>query len=536
MRALPATLCLLLPFSTLTAAPVPSAGPPLSPAAREQLRAESLNYAQQLLSVASQISATYVRPVSRADLLHAGLTGLFQAARQPAPSTLRADLDRPADETALVEFLVRTRERLGTCEAVHGPKGLLVSCQAMMKLLDPHCAVVTEEERRDQPWGDQPVGIGLELEDNAGIGPLRIRKVHPGGPAQKAGLLPGDVITHIQTRAIKNGTTSAQAGGLLAGAGIGASVGFNTDRDVSDQLDIHLLRPVRLTVSRPERKPWDVVLEFQSGRPESVLGVIRNDNNSWDYLLDRTNKIAHVRIACLNRHTAEDLRDILTRDEEELHGLILDLRWCPGGFLDEALGVAGLFLGDVKLATVKSRNEKPHEYQNTQPKRFLDLPLVVLVNGQTSGGGELIAAALQHYNRAAIAGQRTRGKASVQTTVFANLPGATIRLTSGEFVGPDDRTLHRTPQSRLRDHWGVCPSPELELRVSPEFDRQLRQWWEQQTLRPGTSTHPLPLDDAAADPQREVALRGVLAAMKKRRTAHREAERTHKEKSLAPRP
>ncbi|HKB42450.1 MAG TPA: PDZ domain-containing protein, partial [Gemmataceae bacterium] len=251
MRALPATLCLLLPFSTLMAAPVPSAGPPLSPAAREQLRAESLNYAQQLLSVASQISATYVRPVSRADLLHAGLTGLFQAARQPAPSTLRADLDRPADDPALVEFLIRTRERLGTCEAVHDPKGLLVSCQAMMKLLDPHCAVVTEEERRDQPWGDQPVGIGLELEDNAGIGPLRIRKVHPGGPAQKAGLLPGDVITHIQTRAIKNGTTSAQAGGLLAGAGIGASVGFNTDRDVSDQLDIHLLRPVRLTVSRP---------------------------------------------------------------------------------------------------------------------------------------------------------------------------------------------------------------------------------------------------------------------------------------------
>jgi len=82
----------------------------------------------------------------------------------------------------------------------------------------------------------------------------------------------------------------------------------------------------------------------------------------------------------------------------------------------------------------------------------------------------------------------------------------------------------------------VCPSPELELRVSPEFDRQLRQWWEQQTLRPGTSTHPLPLDDAAADPQREVALRGVLAAMKKGRIAHKEAERTPKEKSLAPRP
>ncbi len=524
MRALPATLCLLLPFPTLTAAPVPSAGPPLSPAAREQLRAESLNYAQQLLSVASQISAAYVRPVSRADLLHAGLTGLFQAARQPVPSTLRADLARPADETALVEFLVRMRERLGPCEAIHEPKALLVSCQAMMKLLDPYCAVVTEEERRDQPWGDQPVGIGLELEDNAGIGPLRIRKVHPGGPAQKAGLLPGDVITHIDTRRIKKGTTSAQAAGLLQrGARVGPSVGFTMD--LAEPLDA---RPVRLTVSRPGRKAWDVVLEFQSGRPESVLGVIRNDNNSWDYLLDRTNKIAHVRIACLNRGTADDLRDVLTRHEEELRGLVLDLRWCPGGFLDEALGVAGLFLDNVKLATVKSRTEKPHEYQNTQPKRFLDLPLVVLVNGQTSGGAELIAAALQHYKRAAVAGQRTRGKASVQTTIFANLPGATIRLTSGEFVRPDDRNLHRTPKSRLRDDWGVCPSPELEFRVSPEFDCQLRQWWEQQTLRPGTATQALPLDDSASDPQREVALRGVLEAMKKGNIARKEVERTQK--------
>ena len=86
MRALSAILCPLLVSPVLMAAPAPSAGPALGPAAREQLRAESLNYAQQLLSVASQISLAYVRPVSRADLLHAGLSGLFAEARQPTPA------------------------------------------------------------------------------------------------------------------------------------------------------------------------------------------------------------------------------------------------------------------------------------------------------------------------------------------------------------------------------------------------------------------------------------------------------------------
>src|SRR5262249_35726322 len=196
----------------------------------------------------------------------------FEAARQPVPPGLRAELGHLSDETALVEFLVRTRERLGACNAI-GERALLVSCQAMMKLLDPYCSVITEEGRKDQPWGDQPVGIGLELEDNAGIGPLRIRKVHPGSPAQKAGLLPGDILTHIDKRPIKTGTTSAQVAGLfLQGARIGTSVGMAPAPDLPDALDGRPLRPVRLTVSRHGREPWTVSLEFQAGRPESVLG------------------------------------------------------------------------------------------------------------------------------------------------------------------------------------------------------------------------------------------------------------------------
>src|SRR5262249_44225495 len=149
----------------------------------------------------------------------------------------------------------------------------------------------------------------------------------------------------------------------------------------------------------------------------------------WDFLVDRTNKIAQVRIASFNHGTTEELCAVLNRlTEEGVRGVVLDLRWCPGGFLDEAVGAAGLFLGECVVATVQTRNGQPTKYHNTAPGRFTKLPLVVLVNGSTSGGAELVAAALQDHGRAKVAGQRSRGKASVQTALYSGLPGATIKL------------------------------------------------------------------------------------------------------------
>src|SRR5262249_29185853 len=163
----------------------------------------------------------------------------------------------------------------------------------------------------------------------------RVGKVHPGGPAQKAGIRPGDVIERIDGKAV-GGLTSAQAAALVQREGtLMARVGFRSDVSLDGTLDAPP-RPVKLRLARPGRAPWEVSLEHQTRRPESVLGVRRGDDNSWDYLLDRSSRVAHVRLAALNRGTAEELREVLGRLEEEARGLILDLRWCPGGFLDEA--------------------------------------------------------------------------------------------------------------------------------------------------------------------------------------------------------
>src|SRR5262249_4347747 len=156
--------------------------------------------------------------------------------------------------------------------------------------------------------------------------------------------------------------------------------------------------------------------------------------------------------------------------------LILDLRGCPGGYLKEATAAAELFLPACTVATVKSRVEEEQVYRSAGTGAFQDFPVVVLIGADTSGGGELIAAALQDHKRARVAGQRSFGKASVQTSVSPGA-GVGLKLTSGTFVRPGGKNLHRFPDSSPADDWGVRPDAGLELRISADLGRQLKQWY-----------------------------------------------------------
>jgi carboxyl-terminal processing protease len=282
------------------------------------------------------------------------------------------------------------------------------------------------------------------------------------------------------------------------------------------------MKPVELTVQRDGRS-WKVRVERREFQPETVLGVRRRPDNSWHYFLDGGRKVAHVRLATLGQGTAAELQQVLSQLQAEgMRGLLLDLRWCPGGYLTPSLDVTRLFLGECVVATVRSRTNGEQLARSRAgveegEKKFLDMPVVVLVNGETSGGAELIAAALQDNQRAVVCGTRTRGKASIQSAPDG-LPvpntDAGLKLTTGTFVRPNGKGLHRFPDSKPGDDWGVRPEPRLEFRVSPELNRQLREWWLLQTLRPGSVDAVLPLDDPANDPQRQAAVQELLRLMK----------------------
>jgi carboxyl-terminal processing protease len=462
-----------------------SAAPPLQ-------RSEAVNFAQQLDGAVHIIVENYVRPVSRPKLLLAALTGLYETARIPVPGSLSADVQTAKNDQQRFELIVRTRESLGNLPALQGVNALEVGVRAMCRLLDPYCQWVT--------WNEAPTVLrekaispfGLDWEPHPGLGQVVVTKVEPGGSAQRNGIRPGDRITHIN--------------GLPQGA---AALHPLT---VTDSPAASRGTEVVVTLARPGSKlTRTVTLEAEDFRPESVFGVIRQEDNTWDFMVDREHQIAQVRIGTLAEGTSEELLDALTGLKAKgLRGLILDLRWCPGGFFRESVAAARLFLDEAPIAKTKMRDGQDQEYAGKRDVNFLDFPIVVLVNHETMGGAELIAAALQDNKRGLIAGQRTFGKASIQTMKDLGIPKTGLKLTTGTFLRPSGKNLHRFPESKLTDDWGVLPDPKLECRVSPDLSKHLREWWSWQTLRPGSSREVLPLDDPAVDPQRQAALQTLV--------------------------
>jgi carboxyl-terminal processing protease len=519
MRSILVCLSALLCYDLALAAHPTSMRPLVSPTVT---RAEAQDYAQQLEEVAGQIAERYVRPVSRAALVRAGLTGLYEAAGPSVPPAFAADFSRASSSPAqLREFVIRVRESLGNPGPLHGPEAIQASLRSILRTLDPYCTVLTGSELDKTNSGTPGRGFGFDLEQTLASGPLTVKSVVPGGPAQKAGIRPGDQITHANNRPIQ---------------------GRHADFLGEEQL--------RLTLQAGGQSR-EVTLKAETFRAETVLGVVRRPDNSWDYFLDRQHGIAHVRIASLDFGTSEELSEVLTQLEaENLRGLILDLRWCPGGYLDEARSAADLFLGNYNPACLvhpalgllvaqlndflgnqcKNATVRYREGEHDQPfpraeGNFVRFPILVLVNSETSGGAELIAAVLQDNQRAPIAGERTRGKASVQRVWRLNgedsgmmltrpVPRTGIKLTNGILVRPSGKNLHRFPNSRLADDWGVRPEPTLRFHVSSDLTRTLREWWRLQDLRPGWNKDSLPLDDPSNDPQRQAAWRALVDVLR----------------------
>jgi carboxyl-terminal processing protease len=517
----------LLGLGLTWAAPAPHRAPPPAPAS-PALQAEAGVFASTLIGAAARVSVEYARPVEVADLVGAALTGLYEAAGKPPPRGLRDGRHRtvvvplmpppipvaprpPVVDTAVLEdpeltqFALQAYLDTAGAEGLRGKHSVLVALRAMTASLDPYTVVLPVEELSRQPGlNSEYIGVGVEVEDSRAGEAVPIRAVHPGSPAQKAGLRPGDEIVRLDGQPV----------GSLALDNLRARLRLvapdpNEAGPIPEE-------PLKLTLRRRgSAGERTVALTPTQFRLETVLGVAREEDGRWDYWLDRRRGIAQVRLGPLTTGTAAELRDVLLRLREGgLRGLVLDLRWCPGGLISEATRTAELFLGQVEIARTKERRED-RVFRSTGEPKFQDLPLLVLINGATSGGGELIAAALQDHaaGRIWVAGQRSLGKGSIQTSVTLHSANLAMKVTSGTFFRSTGKNLNRFPDSRPQDDWGVLPDSGLEFRISQALQKQLRQWWLLQTLRPGSSDEALPLDDPEADPQRQAALEALLARL-----------------------
>jgi carboxyl-terminal processing protease len=294
-------------------------------------------------------------------------------------------------------------------------------------LNDPYAELFTAREAEE--WEEDTTGnySGIGLQITLLNDEITVTAVFRGFPAGEHGISVGDVIVGV------NENDATEWGTNMAADSIRGPVGTNV-------------------VVQIKRRGYDQPITYEIERtevhvPAVTYGVLEGD-------------IGYVIMDRVARNAAREMRDALG-ELAGRKGLIIDLRRNPGGFLDESLMLADLFLvpGSTLASTVQrvpggsADAPETDSYGDRWPQLVPDLPIVVLVDEFTASGAEILTGALQDYDRAIVLGRRTFGKGVVQTVM--NLPyGRRLRFTTGSWLTPLGRSLQRT-----RDRQGK-PLPE----------------------------------------------------------------------------
>jgi carboxyl-terminal processing protease len=291
--------------------------------------------------------------------------------------------------------------------------------------------------------------------------------------------------------------TPAYRGGILAGDRIVKIDGESTENMSLDDAVSRIMgeenTPVTLTViHKGQTKPLDIKLNREQVKLETVMGDLRKPDDSWDWIVDKDAKIAYVRVTQFVGPTADDLTSALKQARSEgMRGLILDLRFNPGGLLQSAIDVSELFLkADQLVVSTKGRNSG-RDYKAQKDGPYRDTAVAVLVNQFSASASEIVSAALQDHKRAVVVGERTWGKGSVQNIIELEGGKSALKLTTAEYHRPSGHNIHRREKAKETDEWGVMPSPGCEVKTSDEEEFLYTMWRRNRdVLRRGTADKP----------------------------------------------
>jgi carboxyl-terminal processing protease len=178
------------------------------------------------------------------------------------------------------------------------------------------------------------------------------------------------------------------------------------------------------------------------------------------YLIDSKHRIGYIRLTSFSDNSTELVNKAMADlTEQGVKGLILDLRFNPGGLLTSAIEISDLFIDDGLIVSIKPRTRREQKFSGKKEGSLLDFPMVCLVNGDSSSASEIVAAALQDHKRAFIIGERTHGKGSVQN--IARFGDGEIILTTAVFLRPSGKCINRFVEGG--DDWGIKPNLNVPL-------------------------------------------------------------------------
>ncbi len=313
--------------------------------------------------------------------------------------------------------------------------------------LDRHSSYLSRADlqRLEEETSGEYVGIGITIFMDKDTGYVTVDATFPGSPAFRKGIMPGDRIVKVDGQAIRMQHISM----------------------LNETLDA-----AKNAIRGPRGTTVDLVLwrqDEEGGGGRSIEITVERDKidmQSVHPAVEVAPGIGYVLMEDFNEHTARDLRnevDRLARDG--IYGLVLDLRWNPGGLLKSAVDVADLFLDkDQLIVYTKGRAKNQNvEWIARTKDHYPELDLVVLISKQSASASEIVAGALHDAERAALIGTKSHGKGSVQTVIPLKNQTA-LRLTTARYYTPNG--------TNIEENGGI--EPDIEVPFSLEDLYRLR--------------------------------------------------------------
>jgi carboxyl-terminal processing protease len=358
------------------------------------------------------------------------LDDLVVSADAPSAASLADLADTPADSRqAFADFWEAWRtvqfsdadHEFTTLDAMHA------SLHAMLEALgDPHTAYLNPDQvaQSDIQLEGEYEGIGAFVDTTTEY--VTIVTPMEGSPAEQAGLKPGDLVIAVDGEDMTGIPGEAVISRILGPAG----------------------SSVLLTIQREdEPEPFNVEIVRAHINVPSVRGEMLEGG------------IAYVQLDSFGANTSEELREILEGLlADEPIGLILDLRNNPGGFLNTAVSVTSEFITGNRIVLYEEYGDGGRdEYQAFSDGVATDIYMVVLINEGTASASEILAGAIQDYERGLLVGMTTYGKGSVQQPIGLSNGQGALRITVAHWLTPDERLIH-----------GIGLAPDVEVALTEE--------------------------------------------------------------------
>jgi carboxyl-terminal processing protease len=305
------------------------------------------------------------------------------------------------------------RIRASYVEEVDAAELIEAAIDGMLSSLDPHSSYLSPDDAADMRVQTRGSFGGLGIEVTQEDGWVKVVSPMDGTPADAAGILAGDFITHVDGESLL-GLTLDEAVERMRGP-VGSEIIITVVRSgVDEPFDVSIIRDtIKLTAATARAVGQTVVL----------------------------------RVSTFNDQTYQNMADGLAKVVEELggmenvDGIVLDLRNNPGGLLNQAILVSDAFLTEGEIVSTRGRVPEESDRVNARPDDLAEgKPLVVLINGGSASASEIVAGALQDHRRAIVVGTKSFGKGSVQT-VMPLRGDAAMRLTTARYYTPSGRSI-----------------------------------------------------------------------------------------------